>query len=371
MEPLTMGVEEEYLVVDTTTGELASRSHQLLPVAEEALGDEVSPELHLCQIEVCTPVCRDLDEVRANLHRLRHELGASGEPLGLAIAPTATHPFSPWERQRIDRSKARYARLHDKYQLAARQQVICGCHVHIGIDDPDLAIGVMNRVRPWLPILLALSANSPYWNARDTGYASYRLELWRSWPTTGIPPLLQDRREYDDLVRTLEAIDAIEDPSNVYWQVRPSDRFPTVEFRVLDVCLDVEHAVTLAGLIRALAWTARREVGELGTTGLPHTEVIESATWRAARYGLEEQLVSPGSRTVRPAAAVVRELLDHVTDGLEAHGDREQVVEGVTGIVAGGNGARRQREAYQRAGRWSDVIAEIAGLPAASVAGGS
>lgn len=359
MDPLTMGVEEEYLVVDARTGELASRTHELLPRAGELVGDEVSPELSLCQIEIGTPICTELGEVRDHLHRLRGELARAGEPLGLAIAATATHPFSPWERQRIDRSKERYAGLGDKFQIVARQQVICGCHVHIGIEDPDLAIAVMNRVRPWLPVLLALSANSPFWKGEDTGYASYRLELWRSWPTAGIPPPFRDRRDYDELIHTLEAIDAIEDPTYLYWQVRPSNRYPTLEFRVLDVCLEVDHAVALAGLVRALAWTARRDVEAGMPADLPHTEVIEAATWRAARYGLEGLLVSPRTLTVRPAAAVVEELVAQVGEGLAAHGDGDEVGRLLDRLLVEGNGAQHQRRAYQRDGRWSDVTDEI------------
>lgn len=359
MQPLTMGVEEEYLVVDAETGELVSRSNELLPRAEAAVGDEVSPELSMCQIEIGTPICERLSEVGEHLHRLRGELTTAAEPLGLAIAATGTHPFSPWEGQRIDRSKERYARLDDRYQMVARQQVICGCHVHIGIDDPELVIGVMNRVRPWLPVLLALSANSPFWEGQDTGYASFRLELWRSWPTAGIPPVFKDREDYDNLVHTLESIDAIEDPTFLYWQVRPSNRYPTLEFRVLDVCLTVEDAVAIAGLIRALAWNALEDSKADRPSHLPHTEVIEASTWRAARYGVDGLLVSPVTHTVRPAAAVVEELLAASLEGLEAHGDRDHVVEHINRITEYGNGAQRQRRAYRRNGDWRDVAREI------------
>ena len=145
--------------------------------------------------------------------------------------------------------------MDDAYQIVARQQVICGCHVHVGIADRDLAVAVMNRVRPWLPALLALSANSPYWQGLDTGFASYRLQVWQRWPTSGMPPELADRQEYDELVDDSTTVDAIEDATFLYWYVRPSARYPTLEFRVCDVCLDVDDAVALAGLVRALAWT--------------------------------------------------------------------------------------------------------------------
>jgi glutamate---cysteine ligase / carboxylate-amine ligase len=366
MDPLTMGVEEEYLVVDVETGELVSRSHEVLARAERRLGDEVSPELSLCQIEIGTPVCTSLDEVRQHLHRLRGEVAAAARPLGLGIAATGTHPFSPWEGQRIDRSKERYAELGDKYQVVARQQVVCGCHVHIGIDDPEVAVAVMNQVRAWLPVLLALSANSPFWRGQDTGYSSYRLQLWRSWPTAGIPPRFADRQDYDQLVHTLEAIDAIEDPTHLYWQVRPSNRYPTLEFRVLDVCLDAEHAVGLTGLIRALTWTAQRDAASGRAGRSPHTEVIEAGAWRAARYGLDGLLMSPKTCTVRPAPAVVDELLDHVAEGLAFHGDADQVTAALTGIIEDGTGASQQRRALERSGRFRDVVEEIVGRTIAS-----
>lgn len=358
MDALTLGVEEEYLVVDLDTRELAPTSHLLLPKAKAAVGDEVSPELNLCQIEIGTPVCTSLAEVRHHLERLRSELAAAASQLGLAIAATATHPFSPWEHQRIDTANDRYAQLDDRYQLVARQQVISGCHVHIGIDDPELAIAAQNRVRQWLPVLLALSGNSPFWKGMDTGYDSYRLELWRSWPLSGIPPQFEDRRHYDGMIHTLQSIDAIEDPTFLYWQVRPSVRYPTLEFRVTDVCAEVDDAVALAGLIRGLAWTALRDAGA-GIDGLPATEVIEAAMWRAARFGVGGLLVSPETLTPRPGAAVVEELLAYVAEGLEAQGDRAEVVELVGRILEDGNGATRQRRALARRRAWPDVVDDI------------
>jgi carboxylate-amine ligase len=369
MKPLTLGVEEEFLVVDVETGALVPRSHQLLPEARTVLGEEVAPELNLCQIEVGTPVCTTLDEVREHLTRLRTGLHQAGEQLGVAAAATATHPFSWWQHQQVDLSNERYSRMDNTYQIVAREQVICGCHVHVGLGDGDLSVAVMNRVRPWLPVLLALSANSPFWQGIDTGYASYRLQVWQRWPTSGMPPDLGGRREYDELVRELQAIEAVEDATFLYWYVRPSARFPTLEFRVCDVCLDVEHTVAIAGLIRALAATTAEEVVAGRLAVLPKREVMEAAVWRAARYGLEGLLVSPLTWTPQPAPVVVDELLDHVSEALEAHGDAETVRAAVQDLVGGGNGATLQRRAFRRRGDGREVVAEVLGRTVPPLAG--
>jgi carboxylate-amine ligase len=359
MELATFGVEEEFLVVDAETLELVPRSDELLGPARAQLGDDVTPELNLCQIEVGTPVCRTLDEAEGHLVRLRRGLAAAGEDLGLAVAATATHPVTSWRHQQIDLSNERYSRMDDSYQMVARQQVICGCHVHVGIDDPDLAVAVMNRVRPWMPALLALSANSPYWRGLDSGFDSYRLQVWQRWPMAGMQPELGSRQDFDELVGTLEAADAIEDSTFLYWYARPSARFPTLEFRVTDVCLDVDDAVGLAGLIRGLAWTcaAQELAGEEAQT--PPTELMEAATWRAARYGLSDTLISPAAATAQPARDVLVELLAFARDGLDHHGDTEQVTTAVKRVLARGNGASRQRAMFAERGELRDVVAGI------------
>jgi carboxylate-amine ligase len=353
---MTLGVEEEYLVVDAGSGALVPHADQVMPAARRRLGEAVASEVNLCQIEVATPVCRTLDEVRRHLTDLRRELTAAADETGHAVAAAGTHPFGRWEDQRVDVSHDRYQRMVDRYQMIARQQVICGCHVHVGIDDPDLAVAAMTRARPWLPALLALSANSPFWQGVDTGYASYRFQVWQRWPTCGMPPPLATRAEFDFLVQQLEAIDAIEDATFLYWYVRPSSRFPTLEFRPGDVCLQVDDAVALAGLVRALAWTA---LGEADAGAPPPGEILDAAMWQASRYGLEGSLVSPRQGAVRPAADVVAELLDHVRAGLAAHGDEAEVAELVAAVMARGNGAHAQRAAFAHRRSGPDVVAHI------------
>jgi len=358
-EPLTLGVEEEYLVVDDATGALVPRADQLTPHAVHQMGDAVTLELNLCQIEVASPVCRNLDDVRRHLSTFRLQLSMAAEEIGCGVAAAGTHPFSPWQDQQVDMRNARYRRMVENYQIVARQQVICGCHVHVGIADQDLAVATMTRTRPWLPVLLALSANSPFWQGLETGYASYRLQVWQRWPTCGMPPPMTTRAEFDALVGDLETINAIEDATFLYWYVRPSSRFPTLEFRAGDVCLSIDEAVAMAGLVRALAWTSAAEA----QAGMPmqttSREVLDAAMWRASRHGLNGSLVSSLGAGIRPAAAVVAELLDHVRIGLEVHGDLAEVSDLVAGILARGNGADRQRDAFARRGAGIDVVTRI------------
>jgi carboxylate-amine ligase len=360
MQPMTFGVEEEFLVVDVHDGELVPRSKELLPEARLVLGDDVSPELNLCQIEVGTPVCRHTDELRRHLRRLRRGLCLAGSEVDLQIVATGTHPFTSWTEQEVDLSSERFSRIEDVYKIVARQQVICGCHVHVGIDDPDLAIQVMNHVRPHLGALLALSANSPFWHGIDTGYDSYRMQVWERWPTAGLPPELPDRAAYDRLVARLEGVEAIEDATFLYWHVRPSVQYPTLEFRIGDVCLHVDDTVGYAALIRGLAWSTAERVRAGTPPPMPEPDLMLSGIWRAGRYGLSDSLLSPVDWCLKPAVEVLSETLDAARPGLEVHGDWELVSEWVGRMGRDGNGASRQRQTFHRYGDARSVIGRIA-----------
>jgi len=353
---MTLGVEEEFLVVDRLSGALIPGADRLLPPAREALGDDVASELNLCQIEVGTPVCTTLAEVRTELIRLRRGLGTAARQVDAGVAAVGTHPFGRWQDQQVDMASERYRRMEEAYRIVARQQIICGCHVHVGIADPDLAVATMNRVRPWLSVLVALAANSPFWQGIDTGYASYRLQVWQRWPTSGMPPRLRSYAEFRELVDQLQAIEAIEDPTFLYWYVRPSIRYPTLEFRACDVCLAVDDSVAIAGLVRALAWTCSQEVIDGVGEHSPRPEVMEAAMWRAGRYGLGGRLVSPTAMTTRPASDVVGEMLTYLRRGLEFHEDWREVSNLVAATLASGDGAWRQRAAFARHHDPHDVI---------------
>ncbi len=355
MEEFTIGVEEEYQIINAQTRELRSRGALILRDAQKALGDEVQPELYLSQIEIGTPICQTLAEVRAELTRLRGEVIAAAERDGTRIGAAGTHPFSHWEDQQLT-PKARYLGISLDYQQLAREQLIFGCHVHVGINDREAAIQVMNRARPWLAVMLALSANSPFWLGADTGYNSFRTEIFRRWPMAGTPQVFASRAEFDTLVEALVATESIEDGTKIYWDVRPSARFETLEFRVTDVCLTVDEAVMIAGLARALARTCYAQA--LSDKEISHArpELLRAAKWRAARYGLDADLIDVQANRALPAAELVEKFLTSLRPSLEEHDEWEEVNALVRETLARGNGARRQREAYMKGERYEDVV---------------
>jgi len=306
-------------------------------------------------IETNTPVCTTLAEVRQDLRRARRALVEAAGRHGLAIAAAGTHPFSSWADQEVT-DKTRYHNLAADYRQVFREEVVFGCHVHVGFDDREAAIQTMNRVRPWLPVLLALSANSPFWVGADTGYASYRTEVWNRWPTAGMPQSFASRAEYDALVETLMATGSVREPTKLYWDVRPSARQETLEFRVADSVMAVDEAVMVAGLVRALAVTAHAAADRGDPDPRPRPELLRAAKWRAARHGLEADLVDVLAGQARPAAELVEALLAEVRPALEEAGDLEEVTELVRVTLAGGTGAARQRQVFRRTGRLEDVV---------------
>ncbi len=359
-DQFTLGVEEEFLLVDAETRRLRPWVEELLPHAQRALGGEdgqVDREFKLSQVETGTAVCRTLDELSKEISRLRATVEVAAEQAGAHVAAAGTHPFSHWREEGGQVTpKESYLGLERDYQRLAREKIICGCHVHVGIPDPEAAIQVMNRVRPWLPAILALSVNSPFWLGEDTGYASYRTEIWRRWPTAGTPEPFASRREYDQLVDVLLATGSIDDPARVHWDVRPSPRFPTLEFRVTDVCLTVDDAVAVAGLVRGLVHTCHAEAARGGPVPHLRVDLLRMATWRAARYGLEGDLVDVAGQRSVPAAEMLDTLLGFIRPALEEN-DEWGVVSGlVHQVVQDGTGAARQRRAFERARRIEDVV---------------
>jgi len=356
---VTIGVEEEYQLLDAVTGELRPDNMAVLRRAEPAMGDTVHPELLQSQVEVSTGVCESLDEVEAELLRLRRTLNAAAASKGCRLGAAGTHPTARWQAQQVT-PKERYEDLIEGFQQVARETLIFGCHVHIGVADPDERIRVMNRVRTCLPGLLALSANSPFWGGRETGYASYRTALFRRWPMTGVPLRFQDDREYRSLVASLVQAGMIDDATKIYWDIRPSERFPTLEFRVADVCLTVDEAVTIAGLAAgavasaAVAARAAEAAGgpdaDPGRHVDPRPELLEAAVWHAARYGLGADLIDLNEGRPAPAPATIGRIVDGLRDALEDLGMWDRVRDGVKAIVARGNGADRQRRAFEQGG---------------------
>lgn len=343
-------------MLDAVTHAPVPKGEVLVRQAEARLGDAVHTELQRAQVEVNTTVCSSLAEVRDQLCRLRREVSEVAASAGAVIAASGTHPSASWRDHGLITPTETYERLEHDYQQLAREQLICGCHVHVGIADPELAIQVMNRVRPWLSVVLALAANSPFWAGADTGYASYRTQVWRRWPTAGTPEVFEDRAEYDRLVETLITTGSIDAPGRIYWDVRPSARFSTIEFRVTDVCLSVDEAVMVAGLIRGLARACSLDA--LAGTQLPRprAELLRVASWRAARYGVEADLVDVlGGRAV-PAADLVEALLQFLRPSLEDAGEWHGLAGSVHATMRRGTGSSRQRKAFLGSGSFDDVM---------------
>jgi carboxylate-amine ligase len=360
----TIGVEEEFLVVDAHTGALLPDGPALLPAARARLGEDVQPELHRSQLEINTPVGETLADVRSGVTNLRRGLAGVVAETGHRLAATGTHPFSDWTDDPEVHPK--YAVVEREYQQLAREQIICGVHVHVGIDDPELAIAVVNGVGPWLSPIVALAANSPFWGGRDTGYASYRTELWRRWPMAGTPAPFADRADYEAVVETLFATGSIDDHARIYWDVRPSAKFPTVEFRVADVGMTVDDTVMVAGLVRALAATVAREDPGTGPAAV-RPELLRAATWRAARYGISADLVDVAEGTARPARDLIGRMLDRLRPALVDLGDWDEVSGLVGRTLVDGTAADRQRRVWAATGDLSAVMDFIveATVPAA------
>ncbi len=354
-EDFTIGVEEEFLLVDPDSRRLVPAADRVLPAAPAGGEGTVSHELQLSQLETGTAVCGNLAELRAELVRLRGLTATAAERAGYRIAAAGTHPISVIEGSRFTPEPA-YLRLERDYQLVAREQVVCGCHVHVGLADREVAIQVLNRVRPWLAPVLAVATNSPFWMGEDTGYASFRTEIWRRWPMSGTPEPFASWADYQRLVEELAATGAIDAPARIYWDVRPSAKFDTLEFRVTDACLTVDEAVMVAGLVRGLARTAWGEAVAEKPLLAPRSELLHAATWRAARYGLDGDLIDLGICRSVPARELLTTMLDRLRPALEELGDWDEVTAQVDAVFARGTGAARQRRSLARTGRLEDVV---------------
>jgi carboxylate-amine ligase len=348
-EVTTVGVEEEYLLLDGE-GLPAARSGEVLTRArDEARGDaDLQHELLDVQVEVATPVCRELAEVREHLTGLRAGLGRAAVAVGCRLASVGAAPLAAEEDVPVT-DKPRYRTMLEQAPALVEEQLINGMHVHVGVPDRAAGLAVLAAVRPWLPVLLALSTNSPFWRGRDSGFASFRAVHFARWPVEGAPPVFASVDDYERRVEDLLATGAIVDRGQLYWHARLSEHAPTVEVRVADVQLDADSAVVLAGLVRALGHAVLTGNPPDGGPTMP-VELLRASTWVAARHGLAAELVDPRSRATRPAVDVVRGLVREVEKPLRELGDLDAVRDGVEQVLRDGNGAARQRAALQEHG---------------------
>src|SRR3954471_2452427 len=347
----TPGVEEEYLLVDGE-GLPVARSAQVLARARgNGLDDaDLQHELLEVQVEVATPVCSELAEAGEHLTSLRSGLAAAAAASGCRLAPVGAAPLAPDDAGEVPVTDGpRYRTMLEQAPALVEEQLINGMHVHVGVPDRATGLAVLAAVRPWLPVLLALSANSPFWRGRDSGFASFRAVHFARWPAEGPAPVFASALDYELRVEALLATGAVRDRGQLYWHARLSEHVPTVEVRVADVQLEPGSAVVLAGVIRALVVTALASPPPAPADQVP-IELLRAATWAAARHRLDGDLVDPLSGRARPAKDVVAVLLDHVRSALDGAGDRDRVETHVAQLLAGGNGATRQRSALRENG---------------------
>ncbi|MBI3998436.1 MAG: carboxylate-amine ligase [Armatimonadetes bacterium] len=355
---LTIGIEEEYQIIDPATRELRSYITEILEGDHLILREQVKPELHQSIVEVGTSVCRTPAEARAQLVRLRSEIMRVAARSGLKIASAGTHPFSSWLTQPITPLE-RYLGVKKDMQLLAQQLLIFGTHVHIGIEDREFLIDAMNVARYMLPHVLCLSTSSPFWMGRDTGLKSYRSIVFRNFPRTGIPRMFQSWADLTYLVDTLVETNSIPDGTKLWWDVRPNWKYPTLEFRICDVCTRIDEAVCVAAIFQAIVakcWKLRRDNM---TFRVYPADLIEENKWRAVRYGLDGNLIDFGKQQELPARDLIRELIEwFIGDVLDELGSRQEV-EYAYRILAEGTSADRQLATYQRTGDLNAVVDQV------------
>ncbi|MFC3631383.1 carboxylate-amine ligase [Paracoccus angustae] len=343
----TLGIEEEYLLVDPATGGLAPAPEALMAECKAALGDAFSPEFLRCQVEVGTPVSATIADARGHLAHLRRTVAQVAANHGLAPISASCHPFGDW-REQHHTDKDRYHQLSRDMAAVSRRMLICGMHVHVGIGSPAQRIDLMNQMTYFLPHLLALSASSPFWQGSDTGLASYRTTVFGGMPRTGLPPQFGSWDDFDRSVRALTDLGVIEDSSKIWWDLRPSSRFPTLETRVCDASPRLDDTITLAALIQAtlrMLWRLSRQNQRWRQYD---SFLIAENRWRAARHGMTEGLVDFGAGRIIPFAQVVEEWLALIAPDADALGSQPPVAR-TREMVATGGSAARQRAVLSRA----------------------
>ena len=342
----TIGIEEEYLLVDKETrGLVVDPPKTLMAEAEEKCGPQVTAELLQSQIEIGTKVCNNIQEAHEDLAHLRRSVIEVADRHGLAPIAASTHPFASWTEQKHTR-KERYDELTHEMQGAARRLVICGMHVHIGIGDDELRIDLMNQLSYFLPHLLALSCSSPFWRGRDTGLKSYRLTIFDALPRTGLPERFASFAEYQRHVSILIDAGLIEDATRIWWDLRPSARYPTIETRIMDVCTRLEDTVALASLLMCILRMLYRLRTRNQRWRLYTPMLIRENRWRAMRYSFDEGMIDLAKGTVVPFEDLLNELCSLVSEDAQALGCEKEIA-GVRRILTRGTSAHRQLKNYE------------------------
>ncbi|AYV27619.1 glutamate--cysteine ligase [Streptomyces sp. CJ_13] len=357
--PLTVGVEEEFLLIDTRTLRVVPAAPLVLDTAA-GLPHELHPEGTRYQVEISTPVAHSAVTLRAELAALRRTLARAARAHGCRLLAAPSPVVALEGPLHLTDDEPRQREQHRRFGALTDTLVSCGRHIHIGTLDVDTAVAVSNRVRPWLPTLIALAANSPFWGGRDTGHASWRAMAWAGWPSAGLPPHFTSTAHFRRSVQNLLGSGAALDTKMVYWDLRPSGHWPTLEIRAPDMSPDLDTAILQAELARALVAKALQEISEHRPEPAIRDDVLRLARWRAAHDGLEGFGLDPYTGAELPAADLAEALLDHVAADLAVAGDLDHAAKTMAGLLRDGSGAHRQRAAYARRQDLTDVLRHLA-----------
>jgi carboxylate-amine ligase len=354
MEKFTLGVEEEYMVIDPVTRELKSHDQRIVEIASKVLGDHVKAEMHQAVVEVGSSICKNVDEAREDITKLRKYVGQVAGDLNLKIGAAGTHPFSHWSTQLIT-PNPRYDEIVNEMQEAARSNLIFGLHVHVGISDKNMAIHIMNNVRYFLPHVFALSTNSPFWEGRNTGFKSFRTKVFDKFPRTGIPDYFNDWDDFKNYINLLIRTRCIDNAKKIWWDVRVHPFFDTIEFRICDVPLLVEETIAITAIFQALVVKLYKLRKQNMSFINYNRALINENKWRASRYGLDGKLIDFGKQEEVDMRALALELLDFVDDVVDDLGSRH-ALNYVHKILEHGTGADRQLKIFHETQSLEKVV---------------
>jgi carboxylate-amine ligase len=354
MNLFTLGIEEEFQIIDPVTRELVSHMHQIVDGGKIILKEQVKAEMHQSVVEVGTNICKDVSEARREVTYLRKIIGEIAAKQGLLFAAGGTHPFSRWQDQAIT-DHPRYHEIVDQLQDTARGNLIFGLHVHVGIPSREIGLALMNQVRYFLPHIFALSANSPFWLGRNTGFKAYRTKVFDKFPRTGIPDYFSSVAEYDSYVNLLIKTNCIDNGKKIWWDIRLHPFFETIEFRICDVPMRIDETIALAALMQALV----AKIYKLMSANLSFRNysraLINENKWRAARYGIHGKLIDFGKETEVTTKDLIYELLAFVDDVVDELGSREEL-KYIHTMLEQGTGADRQLAIFEKTGDLKDVV---------------
>ncbi len=353
----TLGIEEEFAIVDPQTRELKSHIQEILEGGKVTLKEQIKPEMHQSVVELGTEICQDIADARKHVVQLRGELANLAGRANLKIASAGTHPFSHWRDQLITEGE-RYKEIVRDMQLLARANLIFGLHVHVGIPDRETAIQVMNQARYFLPHIYALSVNSPFWVGHDTGLKGYRLKIFERFPRTGIPDAFESLSEYDDYCKLLVKTGCIDNAKKIWWDIRLHPFFDTLEVRVCDAQSRVEDTLAIAALIQAVIVKLHKLVRQNTTFRVYRRRLLDENRWRAARYGIGGKLIDFGKQAEVEARSLIHEIVDFVTPEVDELGSHREIAH-VDRILREGTGADRQLHKFAETGDIKSVVDQI------------